>query len=64
MTLYDIFWGIGDFLTLALSALQGDALGNGFNYLCIVFGFIALFYWLNLQRKFNAQAESDPNQRK
>jgi hypothetical protein len=64
MTLYDLFWGIGDLLTWALSALQADGIGNIVNYSCIVFGFLGLFYWLNLQRKFNAEAESNPNQRK
>lgn len=39
-----------------------DNIGDIFNYSLIVLGFIGLFYWLNLQRKFNAQAEKDPNQ--
>lgn len=64
MTLTDFFWGIGDFLTWTFNLLQADAIGNIFNYSCIVLGFVGLFYWLNLQRKFNAQAENDPNQRK
>ncbi|MCR9171415.1 MAG: hypothetical protein NXI10_02915 [bacterium] len=64
MTLYDLFWGIGDFLQWTFILLQGDMIGNMFNYACIVLGFIGLFYWLNWQKKFNAQAENDPNQLK
>jgi len=64
MTLYDLFWGIGDFLTWTFTLLQADMIGNIFNYSCIVLGFIGLFYWLNWQKKFNAQAENDPNQLK
>jgi hypothetical protein len=30
----------------------------------VLLGFVGLFYWLNLQRKFNAQAEKDPDQLK
>ncbi len=32
-----------------------DNIGNIFNYSCIVLGFIGLFYWLSLQRKFDKQ---------
>jgi hypothetical protein len=38
-----------------------DNVGNIFNYSCIVLGFVGLFYWLNLQRKFDAAAKNDPN---
>lgn len=38
-----------------------DNIGNIFNYSCIVLGFVGLFYWLNLQRKFDAAAKNDPN---
>lgn len=64
MTLSDIFWGIGDFMHWTFNLLQADAIGNMFNYACIVLGFGGLFYWLNMQRKFNEQAENDPNQLK
>ena len=62
MTLYDLFWGIGDFLQWTFTLLQADMIGNMFNYTCIGLGFVGLFYWLNWQKKFNAQAENDPNQ--
>lgn len=55
-----IFGYIADFLTWTLSIF--DSIGNVFNYGCIVLGFIGLFYWLNLQRKFNAEAENNAGQ--
>jgi len=64
MTLTDIFWGIGDFMTWTFQLLQADMIGDMFNVACIILGFVGLFYWLNLQRKFNAKAENDPNQLK
>ncbi len=41
-----------------------DNVGNVFNYSCIVLGFVGLFIWLNKQRKYNEEAESNPNQLK
>lgn len=64
MTLTELFWGIGDFMTWTFGMLESDAIGNKFNYLTIALGFVGLFYWLNWQRKFNEQAENDPNQLK
>lgn len=64
MTLSDIFWGIGDFCSNVLF-IPFEHVGNIVNYIfIIVFGFGGLFYWLNLQRKFNAKAANDPNVRK
>lgn len=54
------FEAIGDFL-YGLPFEFYDNIGNIFNYSCIVLGFVGLFYWLNLQRKFNEQAKNDPN---
>jgi len=51
-----IFHGIGDFLTWTLGIFE--VLGNTVNYAVIVLGFVGLFYWLNLQRKYNAQANA------
>ena len=62
MTLSGLFWGIGDFLQWTFQLLESDMIGDKFNYAVIALGFIGLFYWLNWQRKFNAQAENDPNQ--
>jgi hypothetical protein len=64
MTLSSIFWGIGDFLTATFTLLQENMIGDMFNYAVIALGFIGLFYWLNLQRKFNEKAKNDPNQLK
>jgi len=64
MTLSELFWGIGDLLQWTFRLLEKDAIGDKFNYAVIVLGFIGLFYWLNWQRKFNSQAENDPNQLK
>ena len=55
-----IFHAIGDFLTWTFGAFE--IIGNGFNYAVIVLGFVGLFIWLNKQRKFNAEAASNPNQ--
>ena len=41
-----------------------DTVGNVFNYSCIVLGLVGLFIWLNKQRKYNQEAESNPNQLK
>lgn len=51
-------------MQMTFKLLQADAIGNMFNYACIVLGFGGMLYWLNLQRKFNEQAENDPNQLK
>jgi hypothetical protein len=64
MTLSSIFWGIGDFLTATFTLLQENMVGDKLNYAIIALGFIGLFYWLNLQRKFNEKAKNDPNQLK
>ncbi len=36
--------------------------GNILNYTWIVLGFVGLFIWLNMQAKYNAEAEANPNQ--
>jgi hypothetical protein len=47
---------------LQTSFLFYEFIQNKFNYACIILGFIGLFYWLNYQRKFNQEAENNPNQ--
>jgi len=32
------------------------------NYIFLALGFIGLFYWLWMQKKYNDQAANDPNQ--
>ncbi len=53
------FEAIGDFLYDVPFELY-DNIGNIFNYSCIVLGFVGLFYWLNLQRKFNSDKKNHP----
>ena len=48
----EMWWSIGYGLQSFLGMIY-DNIGNIFNYSCIVLGFVGLFYWLNLQRKFN-----------
>jgi hypothetical protein len=65
MTLDGFFRGLGDVLQWTFNILENDMpttflLNTG----AVLLGFVGLFYWLNLQRKFNAQAEKDPDQLK
>ncbi len=54
------FWyTLGDLLN---GAWFYDNIGDIFNWVCIILGFVGFAYWMNWQRKFNAQAEKDPNQ--
>jgi len=62
MTLADFFNGLGDIFLWTFQIFE--MIGNSFNYILIVLGFVGLFIWLNKQRKFNAAAENDPNQLK
>lgn len=58
-----IFETIGEFLLWTTSILF-ENVGNLFNDAMIILGFIGLFYWLNLQKKYNQQAKNNPNQLK
>lgn len=62
MSSTDIFWGIGDLMTMTFGIFE--VIGNSFNYMLLGLGFVGLFYWLNWQRKFNQQAENNPDQLK
>ncbi len=62
MTLSGIFYGIADFMQMTFRLLEADMIGNIFNYSVIVLGFVGLFIWLNMQKKYNAAAESNPDQ--
>ncbi len=59
MSAVKIFNAIGDFCNDTVFILY-DNIGNVFNYSCIVLGFVGLFYWLNLQRKFNNDKKNHP----
>ena len=58
-----VFYAIGDFM-YNVAFVPMELVGNAFNYSLIALGFVGLFYWLNLQRKFNEKAENNPNQLK
>ncbi len=65
MTLTELFWGIGDALTVLLSVLDENVGFTAFfNTSLILLGFFGLFYWLRHQIKYNKQAENNPNQLK
>ena len=65
MTLTAFFNGLGDIFQWTFGFLQNDFwLTSVMNSGVIILGFVGLFYWLNHQRKFNQQAENDPNQLK
>ncbi|MDA7580496.1 hypothetical protein N8758_03625 [Crocinitomicaceae bacterium] len=65
MTLDGFFRGLGDVLQWTFNILENDMPTTFLvNTGAVLLGFVGLFYWLNLQRKFNAQAEKDPDQLK
>lgn len=65
MSSTDFFWGLGDLLETVLMPLDADwGITAILNTIIPVGGFIGLFYWLNLQRKFNQQAENNADQLK
>ncbi len=51
-----IYW-LGDAFYAFFGALE--KLGNVPNYAFIVLGFVGLFIWLNMQKKFNNKAKQD-----
>lgn len=65
MKLDGFFRGLGDVLQWTFNILENDMPTTFLvNTGAVLLGFVGLFYWLNLQRKFNAQAEKDPDQLK
>ena len=65
MTLNGFFRGIGDFMQWTFNLLENDMpITWVMNTGVVILGFVGLFYWLNFQKKFNAQAEANPDQRK
>lgn len=63
MSSKEVFEGLGDVILWSTEILF-ENVGNIFNTVVIVTGFIGLFYWLNMQKKFNAKAFNNPNQLK
>ncbi len=62
MTFSEFFYGLGDLLTWLLHFLQGDIIGNIFNDMLLILGFIGFFIWMFKQKKYNDAAKSNPNQ--
>ncbi len=60
MTLSGFFYGLGDIFLWTFQIFE--VIGNVFNYSLIVLGFFGLFFWLNLQKKYNAEAEHNSDQ--
>ena len=58
-----IFYGIGTLATDYLF-IPFEWVGNLFNYSVIILGFVGLFYWLNMQKKYNQQAIDNKDQLK
>ena len=61
MSSKEVIDALGDFI-LWTTQILFENVGNIFNTSCIILGFVGLLYWLNLQRKFNNQAENNSNQ--
>ncbi|MDG0973885.1 MAG: hypothetical protein P8O07_06960 [Crocinitomicaceae bacterium] len=57
------FEGLGDFI-LWTTQILFENVGNMINTAVILLGFVGLFYWLNVQRKFNNEALNNPDQLK
>jgi hypothetical protein len=57
------FQGLGDFI-LWTTEILFENVGNMFNTAVILLGFVGLFYWLNVQRKFNNEALNNSDQLK
>lgn len=60
MSSTDIFWGIGDLMQWTFGIFE--VIGNSFNYLLLILGFVGFGIWMNMQKKYNAEAEANPNQ--
>jgi len=56
------FYWLGDTFTAFFDLFQN--VGNLPNYIFIAVGFGLLFWWLGLQKKYNAKAAADPKQLK
>jgi hypothetical protein len=57
MTFTDFIYATGDVLESSFKVLP--LIGNNFNYIVIVLGFVGLAYWLTFQLKKTKQAKRD-----
>ncbi len=53
----DIIYGLGDFFWATFEILP--VLGNNFNTLLIIVGFVMLFFWINQMAKYNKKAAQE-----
>lgn len=51
MTSTDFFFLLGDVFQWTFQIFE--IIGNAFNYLLIITGFVGFIYWMNIQRRFN-----------
>ena len=58
----EFFYWLGDTLTAFFGVFENA--GNLPNYFFIAVGFVLLFWWLGLQKKYNAEADANPKQLK
>lgn len=63
MSSKEIFESLGDAILWSTEILF-ENVGNVFNTVVIITGFIGLFFWLKTQRKFNEKAANNPDQLK
>ncbi len=65
MTLLEFFNGLGAIFQWTFQWLQNDFFLTWLmNYGAIVLGFVGFAIWMRLQAKYNAEAESNPDQLK
>jgi len=57
MTFTELIYALGDVLTSSFKVLP--LIGNNFNYIVIIIGFVGLAYWLSYQMKKTKQAKQD-----
>ena len=57
----EFIWNLGDGINNFNDSLF-HAIGNSFNYLVIVGGFVGLAIWLKMQGKYNKEAANNPDQ--
>jgi hypothetical protein len=60
MSSTDVFYALDDLFQSLF--LFYDWVGNKFNDLLLLLGFVGFAIWMNYQRKFNEKAKNDPNQ--
>jgi cbb3-type cytochrome oxidase subunit 3 len=50
-----VFQSIGDFFQWTFTAFE--VIGNGFNTILVVLGFVGITYWMYRQSKYTAEAK-------